>query len=1292
MNTMQPESISKRRRWPLVLGGVLLFLVLVVALAPSMLSGFVGSKVSDTFAAEREGKLEIGALSLGWTGRQKLENVRLVAPDGSEVARVSVELPSLLDLASGGGAKVGKVVVNASASLVADDAGVTNLDRALALRKEAEKPKDSGADKESGDLGELLAKLALELEVRVERAQWSDARTRAAGTPFAVENLVALVTLKPGQPVLAKVNGKLSGEAPGSIAVDATVREPLAGSGVNPKLQFEVAAQLDALPSAFIDALAQQPGMLATAFGPQFRVKADAKGTLEAGTLALDVAGPRGSVVFQGALAGGILGRDEPATLQVALKPEAVELRRLLANFVPPELTLEASSAPQVDLALTGLRVNVQQVLEVATKGGDVASAAIGASEFELRASTQGWKAAGALVPLESGVSLDGIRVEVKLAPQEAARTLTAQFETQLGAGASGFVSAQARIDDLAKFLASGPAKLIEATKGDEPPFDVTLNVQQVQPATLAAFAPKEIDVGELLGRALDVRVDVTNRRGRREAQVRATSPTLAVDLAAWMEQGALVSASDQPWTIRFTPPEGALGRAAQPLVPESLGVVPGKSVVVKVAPGLRVPVMSLGAEKDVALALLRGTTAKLEVEIDALDVTDTNGRKVDLRTLQIGAVLAQGADKAPLAVTFGAKLASQPSASISIKAGIPQAGALDGLTNLFAIPAMDVELVAEDLPLALADGVATGPDSLAARLGKLADVALHAKVLQKGSEPLAANVVLDAKFEKAQLGVLADAKVTDPFELKGARAPGTLPPLEAKVRATGLRSLQAFLPAEFAETVVELTGDTLDADVAVRTASADDLTLTATVAAERISAKAGFGLAKGQLTLQGAPIEVVVRATPAILQRHAGASLPAGAALVFVDAEPALRVGVTALDVPIGRMQAAEGKEPASLGEVLRDSVAKVLVELPALEYTQPPLKAGASATKVELRDMAIEANLASGKPATVDVKGKVGGAQAGQIALHAVAADIGGFVERVEGAPMPAVSVAGGLAGFPTALIDSIAAQDGLLVDVLGPLVEANLSGAYPSSTDPLTAELRSANASLKLVARMDEGLIVAVDQQGLDASLPLSPLFSKRVIGNLVPLMVNASKPEGASPVGLRVRQFQLPLDGDLRKVNGTVELDLGQISYEFLPGLASSLDSFGVGEFARKTTNLKPLSIPIKNGIAGYTALPVSINGVEYPFTGTYDLAKGEMKFAATLPLSVLGKSLTKELDKVRDYVDPNLLVPIEIGGAWNKPSVGLGSGFVEKVLKDAAGGALKNGLDDLFGKKKDKKKD
>jgi hypothetical protein len=64
---------------------------------------------------------------------------------------------------------------------------------------------------------------------------------------------------------------------------------------------------------------------------------------------------------------------------------------------------------------------------------------------------------------------------------------------------------------------------------------------------------------------------------------------------------------------------------------------------------------------------------------------------------------------------------------------------------------------------------------------------------------------------------------------------------------------------------------------------------------------------------------------------------------------------------------------------------------------------------------------------------------------------------------------------------------------------------------------------------------------------------------------------------------------------------------------------------------------------------------------------------------------------KELDKVREYLDPNLLVPIEIKGTWNKPKITLGREFMDKVVKKAAEGALKKGLFDLLDdqlKKKD----
>ncbi len=513
---MNPQSTPtvRRRRWPLVFGITFVVLFAIVALAPTLLSGLVAGKVTDVFAAEREGKLEIAELDLGWTGRQKLEGARLLAPDGSEVARVSAELPSLLDLAMGGGRKLGKVTVRAEASLVADDAGVTNLDRALAIRPGKEKPPAPAEEPgEPTDLGKLLRELDVELEVLVAKAQWSDALTRAAGAPFAVENFSTRVVLRPGEPVRVDVDGMLSGEKPGRIQVALALHDLLAGAGLNPAARFELDAKLDAMPSAFIDALAQQPGTLNTVLGPEFKVAALGKGTLESGEIDLRIEGERGAITFQGGLVSGVLGKDEPAALNVSLRPDRAGLERLLATYAPQGLALGVLAEPSIEVALTGLRVPVQKIVATQQAGGDVVGAALGGSEFALKASTQGWKASGELIPLANGASIDGLRLDVALAPQGETRTLTLQFESQLGAGASGFATAQVRVEDVARFLAGDPASLIKSAKGDEPRFDVTFTLQGLRSATLAAFAPKDVDVVALLGPELDLRLDVTNGR-----------------------------------------------------------------------------------------------------------------------------------------------------------------------------------------------------------------------------------------------------------------------------------------------------------------------------------------------------------------------------------------------------------------------------------------------------------------------------------------------------------------------------------------------------------------------------------------------------------------------------------------------------------------------------------------------------------------------------------------------------------------------------------------------------------
>ncbi len=1078
--TTPPAPTVRRRRWPLVLALVFALFAVLVALAPGMLGGVIASAAAAGFNEERQGRLELDGVDLGWTGRQALREARLYDPQGVLIASVSADLPSLLDLAGSGGAKLGKIVVRARAELVADDAGVSNLDRALAERPSAPKRKPADdSDSSSADLGDLLRRLELEFEVVVERLSWSDATTRAAGGPFAVDNLKLLVTAKPRQPLKLEVNGALSGAASGALTAQASVAELFAGSQLNPAARFELDAQLESIPSALVDALARQQGVVALALGERFSVRAKGAGALSAGSLELSVTGSDGQLLFTGELADGVLGGRKPAAFELALNPKAEALQRFLGASLPPNVSLAAAGAPSVRVKLDGLRVELERVLEAANSGGDVAAAALGATRAVLSADVNAWRASGDFAP-GAGLELGALALRATLEPS-----------------------------------------------GGKAPVRVELNTR-----VAAALQAQE---------GADVRL------------------TLACPDAA-----------------------------------QALGVMAGGAL----AP------------------------THLDLELSSLPAS--------LLTAL-----------APAAAESAAKLPKGP-----VKL------------------ATTVELV-------------TGqPAKLSTRAA-----------LGSGAQALSANF---------------DANVVDPFGVQTSRAAGALPSLSAKLELAGLALLREFIPAPHSDTLLELLGERLTADLALEPARGStgisDAAVTAKLGASKLDLDLALALRESRLTIDSArPMALDVRLSQALVDRYTATSLPAGSQLSFADAAPVFKVRAGGVSLPLDAWMGAEGAAPISLGQILRGTSAALRVEVPGLTLSQPAVGGGA-AIPIEVQLLALTAALEAGKPARFDLNGAIAGATPSKLALSATSADLGAFVDGLasEAGPPPAAALrlSGDVASLPTALIDALAAQNGLLVDVLGERMDFKLAGAWPSAPgDPLRAEFTSPTASMKVEAGLEGMLLEAAGTGGIQAQLPLSPLFSERIVGKLVPLCVNASKPQGASPVGLSVRDFQLPLDGDLSKLNAVVELELGDIVYDLLPGLSSTLAPLGLSGATKSTARLGKLSLPIRNGVVSYERLPISIGGKELAFKGAFDLSKLEFDLSSDVPLEALGSKVNAELDKLRQYLDPKMLVPVQLKGAWTSPKFRLADDFTKRVLKDAAEkaaqDALKGGLQDLLGGKKKK---
>ncbi len=285
-----------------------------------------------------------------------------------------------------------------------------------------------------------------------------------------------------------------------------------------------------------------------------------------------------------------------------------------------------------------------------------------------------------------------------------------------------------------------------------------------------------------------------------------------------------------------------------------------------------------------------------------------------------------------------------------------------------------------------------------------------------------------------------------------------------------------------------------------------------------------------------------------------------------------------------------------------------------------------------------------------------------------------------RVVGAPDGALEVRG--EGLPTGLVDAVLGQDGLLVEVLGAELELTFRGRLPLEGQPLSLALESSAASLTFNGSLQDGALVARGDDALRASVPLGPLLGERVVGPLLPVVVGLRKPEGAAPIDLSVSSFHLPLDGDLSALDADVTLALGEVAYQLLPGLQDVLARIDQ-ENVQRLAELEPLHVPIRGGVATYDGLVLEVGGHELIFAGSCDLASTELGLATSVPLKIFGSSLARELDRAREYLDPELAIPIELSGSWKRPRVRVGEGFLEEVLEQAARRTLSRGLMDLL---------
>ncbi len=294
--------------------------------------------------------------------------------------------------------------------------------------------------------------------------------------------------------------------------------------------------------------------------------------------------------------------------------------------------------------------------------------------------------------------------------------------------------------------------------------------------------------------------------------------------------------------------------------------------------------------------------------------------------------------------------------------------------------------------------------------------------------------------------------------------------------------------------------------------------------------------------------------------------------------------------------------------------------------------------------------------------------------------------------------VDVRGQVPSMPTSIADTLAQQDGLLVDALGESMRLALNVAgFPLGDDKsagkggtIDATFTSPRATAQLQGDIGEGVLIF--RQPVQARLlEVTTGLSARLVKGL-PLVGSFTKAASQEPASLRGEGLVVPLDKDFSKLNGVVTIDPGEAQFATSGFFNELLNLVKLREAGAVGQRLQPLTITVVNGVATYPRWGLPLGEFTVQTEGKVDLVKRELDVVTWIPAGALadntiglfgGKNLLGGT-----VLEAASLLPFRTKGSLDAPSTSPDLAlFAETTVKNLNPVDVIKGIGDLFKKPK-----
>lgn len=226
--------------------------------------------------------------------------------------------------------------------------------------------------------------------------------------------------------------------------------------------------------------------------------------------------------------------------------------------------------------------------------------------------------------------------------------------------------------------------------------------------------------------------------------------------------------------------------------------------------------------------------------------------------------------------------------------------------------------------------------------------------------------------------------------------------------------------------------------------------------------------------------------------------------------------------------------------------------------------------------------------------------------------------------------VDIKGRMPAFPTAIADVFAKQDGLLVELLGPMIDVDLDvRSFPLAPQAQGAagpagfvdfQGRSPRASARITGDIGAGVLTC--SQPISVSMAeVTRALSGRVIKGL-PLLGSFEKTPQDAPAVLSGTSVIIPLGSDMTKFNGVFSLDPGEARFGTSGAFSELLNITGLKTGGVIGRRLEPITVTVRNGVATYPKWTLPLGEFSVQTEGTVDLVSRNVDVITWIPLGAL----------------------------------------------------------------------